>query len=146
MYGTMHPCTSPRQWQGYRHYNKKWLVNHTACQHACGTALLRGSFKNTLRMRRNRQHFADVNFKRIFLNENVWISIKKMYEFLFKVHWSLFEHWLMAWCRPGDKPLSQPLPTHIRSQRVNHICVDLWKEIQICICILDHFSILQCHR
>ena len=31
---------------------------------------------NTLRPRRNEQHFADDIFKRIFFNENVWISIK----------------------------------------------------------------------
>ena len=30
----------------------------------------------TLRPRRNVQHFADDIFKRIFFNENVWISIK----------------------------------------------------------------------
>ena len=31
---------------------------------------------NTLRQRRNEQHFADDIFKRIFFNEDVWISIK----------------------------------------------------------------------
>ena len=60
----------------------------------------------------------------------------KMLEYRLKFHWSLFlrvqltisQQWyqLMAWCRPGDKPLSEPmmvrLPTHIcitRSQWVN---------------------------
>ena len=37
---------------------------------------------NTLRPRRNEQHFADDIFKRIFFNENVWISIKISLEFV----------------------------------------------------------------
>ena len=37
---------------------------------------------NTLRLRRNEQHFADDIFKRIYFNENVWISIKISLEFV----------------------------------------------------------------
>ena len=37
---------------------------------------------NTLRPRRNEQHFADDIFKRIFFNENVWISIKISLKFV----------------------------------------------------------------
>ena len=37
---------------------------------------------NSLRPRQNGRHFADDLFKCIFLNENVWISIK--------FHWRLF--------------------------------------------------------
>ena len=37
---------------------------------------------NTLRPRRNEQHIADDIFKRIFLNENVWISIKISLKFV----------------------------------------------------------------
>ena len=37
---------------------------------------------NTLRQRRNEQHFANDIFKRIFFNENVWISIKISLKFV----------------------------------------------------------------
>ena len=74
---------------------------------------------NILRPRQNRRHFADDIFKCIFLNENVWISINISLKFVRK---GLIDHipalvQLMAWCRPGDKPLSEPmmisLPTRI---------------------------------
>ena len=32
-------------------------------------------YVNTLRLRQNVRHFPDDIFKRIFLNENIWISI-----------------------------------------------------------------------
>ena len=83
---------------------------------------------NTLRPRQNGHHFADDNFKRIFLNENVRISIEISLKFFPKGRInnipSLVQ--MMAWCRPGDKPLSEPMkvrsPTHIyvaRPQWVN---------------------------
>ena len=37
---------------------------------------------NTLRPRQNEQHFADDIFKRIFFNENVWISIRISLKFV----------------------------------------------------------------
>ena len=73
----------------------------------------------TLRPRQNGRHFADDTFKRIFLNENVIISIKISLKFVpkgrIKIIPALVQ--IMAWRRPGDKPLSEPmmvrLPTHI---------------------------------
>ena len=66
---------------------------------------------DTLRPRQNGRHFADDTFKPIFLNENIWISIKISLKFLPKVlisnNPSLVQ--VMAWCRPGDKPLSEPM-------------------------------------
>ena len=85
---------------------------------------------NTLRPRRNQQHFADDIFKRIFFNENVWISINILLKFdpkgpinnipaLVKI---------MAWRRSGDKPLSEPvmvrLPTHICVTRPQWVKID----------------------
>ena len=74
---------------------------------------------NTLKPKQNRRHFADDSFKCTFLNENVSISIKISLKFdpngpnnniRALVH-------IMAWRRPGDKPLSEPMtvsfPTHI---------------------------------
>ena len=84
----------------------------------------------SLRPRQNGRHFADDIFKYIFLNENVWIPIKISLNFLPKGRINnipvLVQ--IMAWRRPGDKPLSGPmmvrLPTHIcvtRPQWVNYI-------------------------
>ena len=76
-------------------------------------------FVNTLRPRQNGRHFADDMFKCIFLKENVWIPIEISLKFIPKGsinnNPALFQ--IMAWRRPGDKPLSEPmmvsLPTHI---------------------------------
>ena len=83
---------------------------------------------NTLRPRQNGRHFADDDFKRIFLNENVWISIDISLKFISKGPIDNIPALvpIMAWRRSGDKPLSEPmivrLPTHIcvtRPQWVN---------------------------
>ena len=74
---------------------------------------------NSLRPRPNRRHFADDILKCIFLNENVWISIKISLKFVPKGPINNIPALvqIMAWRRPGDKPLSEPmmvrLPTHI---------------------------------
>ena len=76
---------------------------------------------NTLRPRQNGRPFADDTFKRIFLNENVGISIKISLKF---VHKGPIDNipalvQIMAWRRPGDKPLSEPVVTRLAT----HICV-----------------------
>ena len=85
-------------------------------------------FFNTLSPRQNGHHFADDIFKRIFLNENIWIPIKISLKFVPKVSINNIPALvqIMAWRCPGDKPLSEPLmvnlPTHIcvtRPQWVN---------------------------
>ena len=74
---------------------------------------------NSLRPRQNGRHFADDTFKRIFLNENVRISIKISLKFVPKgpINNNPALVQIMAWRRPGDKPLSESmlvrLPTHI---------------------------------
>ena len=74
---------------------------------------------NSLRPRPNRRHFADDTFKRIFLNENVRISIKISMKFVPKGPNNNIPALvqIMDWRRPGDKPLSEPmmvkLPTRI---------------------------------
>ena len=84
---------------------------------------------NTLRPRQNGYLFADDIFKRIFFNENIWIliqiSMKSVPKDPINNIPALVQ--IMAWRRPGDKPLSGPmmvrLPTHIcvtRPQWVNH--------------------------
>ena len=74
---------------------------------------------NTLRPRQDGRHFADDIFKYIFLNENVSIAIKISLKFVPKgpINNNLALVQIIAWRRPGDKPLSEPmmvsLPTHI---------------------------------
>ena len=74
---------------------------------------------NALRPRPNRRHFADDIFKCIFENENVWISLKISRKFVPDVRINNIPALvqIMAWRRPGDKPLSESimvrLPTHI---------------------------------
>ena len=73
---------------------------------------------NTLRPKQNGRHFADDIFKCIFLNENVWIPNNISLEFVPKgpINNNPALVQVMAWRRPGDKPLSEPmmvrLPTH----------------------------------
>ena len=89
---------------------------------------LREKVVNTLRPGQNGRHFADDIFNCIFLNENVWIPIKISLKFVPKgpVNNIPALVQIMAWRRPGDKPLSEPmmvrLPTHTcvtRPQWVN---------------------------
>ena len=74
---------------------------------------------NTLRPRKNGRHFPDDIFKYIFLNENIWIWIMISLKFVPKGSINNIPELvqIMAWCRPGDMPLSEPmmdnLPTHI---------------------------------
>ena len=79
--------------------------------------------------RQNGRHFPDDISKCIFLNENVWIAIKISLNCVPSGQINNIPPLvqIMAWRRPGDKPLSEPmmvcLLTHIcvtRPQWVNH--------------------------
>ena len=90
---------------------------------------------NTLRPRQNRRHFADDIFKCIFLNENVWITVEISLKFVPKGPINNMATLVqkMAWCRPGDKPLSEPmlvsLPTHISVTRPQWVKIIVnWKK------------------
>ena len=63
---------------------------------------------NISRPRPNGRHFADDTFKRIFVNENIRISIKFSLKFVPKGPINNIPALvqIMAWRRPGDKPLS----------------------------------------
>ena len=75
----------------------------------------------TLRPRQNGRHFADDIFKCIFLNENVWFPIKISVNCVPKgpIDNNAALAQIMAWRRPGDKPLSEP----IMFSSTTHICV-----------------------
>ena len=78
-------------------------------------------FVNTLRPRQNGRHFSDNNLKPIFLNENVWISIKISLKFVPRGPINNIPALvqIMVWRRPGDKPLSEPMMIRL----LTHICV-----------------------
>ena len=76
---------------------------------------------NTLRPRQNGHRFTDDTFKRIFLYENVRISIKISLKFVpygpINNNPALVQ--IMAWRRLGDKPLSEPMMVSL----LTHLCV-----------------------
>ena len=95
---------------------------------------------NSLRPRQNGCQFPDDIFKCIFLNENVWIPIKISLNFFPQGPIdnipALVQ--IMAWRRPGDKPLFEPmmmrLPMHIcvtRPQWVKHFKVKIWSRFYL---------------
>ena len=77
------------------------------------------SHLNTLRPRQNGRHIADI-FECNFLNGNVWISIRILLYFVPKGSIdnipALVQ--IMAWRRPVDKPLSEPMMV----SSLTHIC------------------------
>ena len=80
-----------------------------------------GTLNTTLRPGQNGCHFADDTLKRIFLNQNVRNSIKISPKFVPKgrIHNIPSLVQIMAWCRLGDKPLSEPMALCL----LTHICV-----------------------
>ena len=76
---------------------------------------------NTLRPRQNGRHFPDNIFKCIFLNESIWIAIEISLKFVPKGPINNIPALvqIMAWHRPGDKPLSEPMLVCL----LTHICV-----------------------
>ena len=90
---------------------------------------------NTLRPRQNGRHFADNIFKCIFLNENVWISLKISLKFVPEVRINNIPALvqIMAWRRSGDKALSGTMMVSL----LTHICVTRpqWVKIMMCACL-----------
>ena len=96
---------------------------------------------NTLRPRQNGRHFTDDMFK--YLNKNVWISIKISLNFVPKdpINNNSPLVQIMAWCRPGNKPLSEPMMVSL----LTHICVTRpqWVKCVIlrCVAVITFMSI-----
>ena len=99
---------------------------------------------NTLRPRQNGRHFADDIFKCIFLNENVRIAIKISLKFVPKDPINNIPALvqIMAWRRPGDKPLSEPM----RVSLLTHIYVTppQWVKLKSSRIVSLHNSYLHC--
>ena len=75
---------------------------------------------NTLSPTQNCRNFEDDIFKCIFLNENVWIMLRISLKFVPKIPINNIPALvqIMAWSRPGDKPLSEPMMVSL----LTHIC------------------------
>ena len=90
----------------------------------------------------NGRRFADDTFKRIFLNENVRISIKISLKFFPKdpINNNPALVQIMAWRRSGDKPLSEPMMLVYRriyaSLGLNELSADTNRDISLC-CFLS---------
>ena len=65
---------------------------------------------------------ADDIFKYIFLNENVWISVKISLKFVPKgpINNMPALVQIIPWCRPGDKPLSDPMLSRFTDAYMQH--------------------------
>ena len=76
---------------------------------------------NTLGPRQDGRYFADDVLKCILLNENAWILLKIPLKLVPKGPINNIPALvqIMAWRRPGDKPLSEPMLVFV----LTHICV-----------------------
>ena len=96
---------------------RRWWSETPSCSlHHCN-----GRWVNTLRLRQNGRYFADDFFKCIFLNGNFLIPIKSSLKFVPKgpINNIPALAQIIAWRRPGDKPLSEPMMVSLLTQ----ICV-----------------------
>ena len=92
---------------------------------------------NTLNLQKNWCHFTDDIVKCIFFNENVWIPFEISLKFVPKGQInnipSLVQ--IMAWCRPGSKPLFEPIIASWVEKNTNDIILRV-------TCVWDQHSIL----
>ena len=101
---------------------------------------------STLRPRQNGHRFVDDVFKCIFRNENVWILLKISLKFvpngLINNFPSLVQ--IMAWRRPGDKPLSEPMMVNL----LTHICVTRpqWVKLMTICYARDHWKLVRSRK
>ena len=131
MYSIVYSCMQwLRKCRSVRYIQYAWVYStlqiwHTGLSAVNGHLLsIQCSFNPciiTLRPRQHGRHFADDTFKRIFLNENVIISIKISLKFVPKgpIYNIPALVQTMAWRRSGDKPLSEPMMV----SSLTHICV-----------------------
>ena len=117
--------TKPHAWS----FNEKEIMNFQHYQQE-SIAMIRFSLSssflywillNTLRPRQNGHRFTDDTLQRIFLKENIKILIKISLKFVPKGQINNIPALvqIMAWRRPGDKPLSETMMVRLET----HICV-----------------------
>ena len=96
------------------------MIHYNSANIQYGAVFFKFTF-NTLRPRQHGRHFTDDIFKCIFLNEDIWISIKISLKFVPKGPINNIPALvqIMAWRRPGDKPLSELMVGSF----LTHVCV-----------------------
>ena len=109
------------QWRGkYIHLmTSSWFAQYN--WRNIGYLRLPETHLNTLRPGQDGRYIPDDIFECIFFNENVKISIKISLKFVLKGPINIIPALvqIMAWRRPGDKPLSEPIMVSL----LTHICV-----------------------
>ena len=117
-------------------FEEAWFspFSHCDSQELC----LLAAIVNTLRPWQNGRHFPDNIFKCIFLNENIWVTIKISLKFVPKGPINNIPALvqIMAWRRPGDKPLSEPM----RVSLLSHICVTRPRWVKHCFFVVFYWG------
>ena len=94
---------------------------------------------------RGRETMTDI-FKHNFFNENVWILIAISLQFVLKgpVNNIPALVQIVAWCPPGDKPLSEPIMISL----LTHICITRpqWVNIAMPLTAAKHNKVHTCSR
>ena len=141
-------------WVGYRvdqDEEAPWpgMIWCTKVSPSASDPTMHGNTFNMMRLRQNGRHFTGNILKCICLNENVWIpfkiSLKFVLKFLINNIPALVQ--IMAWHRPGDKPLSQPKMVSIlyicitHLQWVNHCCAEfILRTTKLYVYLLSFFN------
>ena len=81
--------------------------------------MVKTAVSSSLNTRQDDRHFPDDIFKYILLNENMRLSIKTSLKFVPKgpIDNILALAHMMAWSRPGDNPLSEPVMFSLLTQK-----------------------------
>ena len=76
---------------------------------------------------------SQTSFKCIYLNENLWISLKVSLNFAPKIRINIIPAWvqIMAWRRPGDKPLSEPVMVSLLTHYYLCVTRPQWVKTQV---------------
>ena len=108
------------------HLRSRPAANPSSClkpdrHYMCVRCAVTSACVNTLGLQQNGRLLPDDIFKCIFLNENVWIFINISLKFVSKGPNNNIRALaqIMAWCRLGDKPLSEPMMVCL----LMHICI-----------------------
>ena len=86
-----------------------WTKDGLVCWHII--YVTRPGWVNTLRPTQNCHRFADDIFKCIFFNENIWFLLENSFKVVPMDRINNIPELvqIIAWRRPGDKPLSEPV-------------------------------------
>ena len=116
------------RWEGGHHpeFISVTSFDDTSCEDPCSW-LFYGGYpvtpikQNMINTWQDGCHFRRRHFQMHFFNENVWISLRISLKFVPEVQINSIQTMkqIMAWCRLGAKPLSDPMVVSL----LTHICV-----------------------